>query len=34
MTLKLSSGFEIVHQPDYYQIQIEVTVCQTNSITL
>ena len=32
MTLKPSSGFELVYQPIYYQIKIKVTICQTDSI--
>ena len=32
MALKPSSGFKIVYQPSYYQIQIKVTIRQTDSI--
>ena len=32
MTLKPSSGFELVYQPSYYQIWIKVTICQSDSI--
>ena len=32
MTLNPSSGFDLVYQPSYYQIQIKVTICQTDSI--
>ena len=32
MTLKPPSGFELVYQPSYHQIQIKSTICQTNSI--
>ena len=34
MTLKPSSGFELVHQPSYYQIEIKITICQTDSIMM
>ena len=32
MTLKPSSGFELVYWPIYYQIWIKVTICQTDSV--
>ena len=31
ITLKSPSGFELVYQPIYYQIEIRVTICQTYS---
>ena len=34
MTLKRSSGSELVYQPSYYQIEIKITICQTDSIMM
>ena len=32
MSLKPSSDFELLYQPSYCQVQIKVTMCQTDSI--
>ena len=32
ITLKSCSGSKLVYQPSYYEIQIKITICQTDSI--